>query len=122
MTPRIDTVNAEVFDHLLARYGALPTDPLPQRWLLLEAAHVVGQTRIGPHLRSHMAMLGLAWETGDRAEIGGQLFRLALVPLGHLLRRLPHGNSGRAHISAFQPMQPSSEILQVISQSRQKRL
>lgn len=122
MTPRTDTFSPEVFDHLLARYRAMPTDPLPQRWLLLEAAHVVGQMRIGPHLRSHTAMLGLAWETGDRAEVCGQLFRLALVPLGHLFGRLPLGNSGRSHISAFKPMQPSPDILQVISESRQNKL
>lgn len=122
MTSSAEAFGHGIFDNLLQRYRATPADQLPQRWRLLEAAHVVGQTRMGPHLQSHMAMLGLAWETGDRAEVGGQLFRLMLVPLGHLFGRLPLGNSGRSHISAFKPMQPSPEILQVISESRQKRL
>jgi hypothetical protein len=79
---------------------------------------VVGQTRLGSHLQVHGLMLALAWETRAAREVLGQIFRIALVPLGHLLGRLPLGNSGRANISAFQVMQPSPAILQVIVESR----
>ena len=120
MTSGADAFGPGIFDNLLARYRATPTDQLAQRWLLLEAAHVVGQTSISPHVQSHTAMLGLAWETGAWAEVGGQLFRLMLVPLGHLFGRLPLGNSGRSNISAFTPMQPSPDLLRVISESHQK--
>jgi hypothetical protein len=110
--------SAEVFAGLMQRFKETPATDLHQRWLLLEAAHVVGQTHLGSHWRVHGLMLALAWETRAAQEVLGQLFRLALIPLGHLLRRLPMGNSGRANISAFQAMQPSPEILRVIVESR----
>jgi len=85
-----------------------------QAWHLLEAMHVYGQTRLVPHAQTHGLMLGLAWRTRDLAEWGGQAMRLLLVPLGHLLGRLPLGNSGRAHISAFQPMAVAPELMATI--------
>lgn len=118
MISNADHYTPHVYDNLILRFRRTPADQLPQRWRLLEAAHVVGQTRLGPHLQVHGLMLALAWETRTAKEMLGQLFRIALVPLGHLLGRLPLGNSGRAHISAFQPMQPSTEILQTIAESR----
>jgi hypothetical protein len=109
---------AEVFARLVQRFKETPATDVHQRWLLLEAAHVVGQTRLGPHWQVHGLMLALAWQTRVPREMLGQLFRLALVPMGHLAGRLPMGNSGRANISAFQAMQPSPEILQVIVEAR----
>jgi hypothetical protein len=108
----------DVFEHLLLRSRQTPIEQRERRWHLLEAAHIVGQTRFGPHLKVHMAMLSLAWESKDFPEMAGQLFRIALVPLGHLIGRLPIGNPGRANVSAFKPMQPSAEILHTISESR----
>lgn len=67
-------------------------------------------------------MLLLAWEKRMPKEVLGQLFRLALVPLGYLLKRLPIGNSGRADISAFKAMAPSTEILQVIAAAKSVNL
>ena len=49
-------------------------------------------------------MLRFAIEIRDAREAWGQLFRLALVPVGHALRRLPVGNTGRSNVSAFVPM------------------
>jgi hypothetical protein len=105
----------DVYQRLVQRYRGVAPDQERQQWLLLEAAHVVGQTRFGPHLQVHCLMLSLAWEKRMPREVLGQLFRIALVPLGHLLKRLPSGNSGRADISAFRAMEPSTEIRQVIA-------
>ena len=113
--------SAEVFARLVQRCKETPVTDLHQRWLLLEAAHVLGQTRLSPHLQVHGFMLALAWETRAVREVLGQVFRLALVPLGHLLGRLPLGNSGRANISAFQVMQPSPDFLKVIDEARSPR-
>ena len=55
-------------------------------------------------------------ETRDLAELNGQLLRLLLVPLGHLLGRLPLGNTGRANISAFQPMAVTPKMWATIRQ------
>jgi hypothetical protein len=89
-----------------------------QRWLLLEAMHVVGQTRLVPHWISHWRMLAQARQDGDWAELFGQLMRLALVPLGHTLGRLPLGNPGRANVSAFAPMVVREDIARAIAQAR----
>ncbi|MDZ4127794.1 MAG: DUF3703 domain-containing protein [Hydrogenophaga sp.] len=36
------------------------------------------------------------------------------MPLGHLLGRLPLGNTGRSHVGAFRPMQVAPELLATI--------
>ncbi|UUZ66611.1 DUF3703 domain-containing protein (plasmid) [Polaromonas sp. P1-6] len=73
-------------------------------WDFLSAAHIVGQTDFLLHCRVHWTMLLFAVRSRDGAEVSGQLFRLGLVPLGHVLRRLPLGNMGRSNVSAFQSM------------------
>lgn len=89
-----------------------------QAWLYLEAAHVVGQLHIRPHLQTHSYMLGVAWRTLDWSEAAGQVLRLALVPLGHLSGRLPLGNSGRSTVSAFEPLPVRPELAGLIAQAR----
>lgn len=76
----------------------------------LERAHVLGQTRFGPHLRVHLAMLRAAWAMRDGREMRGQILRIALVPLGHLFGRLPLGNTGGTNVSAFAPMPIPPEL------------
>ena len=90
-----------------------------QAWLLLEAAHVVGQLRLWPHTLTHVQMLKLALRQRDALEATGQLMRLALVPLGHLSGRLPLGNPGRATVSAFAPLPVRRELQALIEQARQ---
>lgn len=114
----IKPYNEAVFDHLLDRFRRTPGEELCKRWLLLEAAHVVGQTRFLPHLRVHVLMLGVAWQTRDWPEAAGQIFRILLVPIGHLTGRLPLGNTGRSNISAFKTMTPNPEISQLISDAQ----
>ena len=93
-----------------------------QAWLALEAAHVVGQRHLKPHLKTHALMLGLAMRTRDWTEAAGQLFRLALVPLGHVTGRLPLGNPGRSTVSAFRPLPVRPELIALIKQARARRL
>jgi hypothetical protein len=71
---------------------------------LLERAHVLGQREFGRHLRVHFHMLRVAWAMRGADEIRGQLLRIALVPVGHLVGRLPIGNTGGSNVSAFKPM------------------
>lgn len=109
--------DATLYASLLARLGTLPPQAHHDRWLLLEAAHVVGQTRFGPHLETHWLMLGEAWHDRDAGEMAGQAFRLLLVPLGHLTGRLPIGNPGRANVSAFKPLPVRADIAEAIAQA-----
>jgi hypothetical protein len=74
---------------------------LSAAWAALERAHIVSQPALRPHLRVHCAMLDLAIAQGELGEAFGQITRLALAPLGHVLGRTPWGNSGRATVSKF---------------------
>lgn len=104
----------DTFERLHQAHLGVHRSDLAQAWHLLEAMHVLGQTRLVAHARTHVLMLALAWRTRDLAELNGQLLRLLLVPLGHLLGRLPLGNTGRANVGAFRPMPVAPELLATI--------
>lgn len=99
--------------------GAKVAGSTEQAWLYLEAAHVLGQLHLQPHLHTHILMLGLAWRTREWPEAAGQVLRLALVPLGHLSGRLPLGNPGRSTVSAFEPLPVRPELAELIAQAAQ---
>jgi hypothetical protein len=80
------------------------------RWTWLMAAHVVGQHEPGLHFDSHRRMLRLAGEAHDWSEVAGQLLRIALLPVGHLLHRIPRGNIGRATVGVTQAMEPPEPV------------
>lgn len=85
-------------------------EELESQWDYLMAAHVVGQHDPELHLDSHRRMLALARRNGDWREVVGQLARIALLPLGHLLRRIPPGNVGRATVGITQAMEPPAKV------------
>jgi hypothetical protein len=85
-----------------------------QALTLLERAHVLGQRDFALHWRVHVLMLRAAVALGDAREVGGQVMRLALTPIGHLLGRLPRGNTGRANVSAFAPMPVPPDLQQLL--------
>ena len=93
---------------------ALPALTLQQ----LERAHVLGQRDFMRHWQVHRLMLRVAWDLSDGREIRGQLLRLALVPLGHLFRRLPMGNTGRSNVSAFAPMDVPADLQRLLDDGR----
>lgn len=86
-------------------------------WRALERAHILSQPFLVQHLASHWHMLGFAVALRDWREAAGQLFRLALVPLGSLTGRLPVGNTGRVRVSAFRPMPMPSDLAALLSSS-----
>lgn len=100
---------------LLAQQATLSN--LEQRWQLLSAAHVAGQYVFRLHWLTHVAMWRCAASHGDYREVAGQTMRLALTLLGHLTQRLPHGNPGRATVSAFKPMEVTPELQNLISKA-----
>lgn len=73
---------------------------LEAAWAALEAAHIVGQRHTGLHIRSHVEMLRLASQVGDRREIVGQIARIAGAAIATWVW-VPDGNTGRASMSAF---------------------
>lgn len=116
MVTRIEPRETRPFDR--ATYAALLQAAMRQTetetaWRYLQAAHIVGQLAFKPHLETHARMLTLACRTHDWGEAAGQLFRLILVPLGHVTGRLPLGNPGRATVNAFTPL-PIPPALQAL--------
>jgi hypothetical protein len=109
----------EAFEKAIASArGLLAAGDARAAFAQLERAHVLGQTRFGPHLRVHLGMLRAGWQLRDGPEVLGQLMRLALVPVGHLTGRLPIGNTGGANVSAFTPMPIAPELQRLIDEGR----
>ena len=75
----------------------------------LERAQILTQRRPWLHARSHWLMLRAGWQQGDLREVLGQMLR---IPAALLFSRIwvPVGNTGRARVSAFQPMPISEEL------------
>ena len=112
--------NRLVFEQLVANFENSADQTPELRWRWLMAAHIVGQLYIGLHWRNHVAMLGFALRNRDYPEVAGQLLRLVLVPLGHLLGKLPAGNIGRATVNAFHPMPLDPSMQRLISDTRKQ--
>ena len=86
--------------------------PLDAQWQWLMAAHVVAQCDVALHFDSHRRMLELARRTRDWGEAAGQLLRIVLLPLGHVMWRIrtPNGNIGRASAPVARAMQPPEPV------------
>lgn len=111
-------IRRDTYRRLIDGFHASAGAPAEQRWLWLMAAHVVGQAQLRLHAASHGTMLGFALQQRDGREALGQLLRLALVPLGHALGRLPAGNVGRATVGAFRPMVPPPPVRALVDGAR----
>ena len=90
----------------------------PKSLLLISTVCIVGQRFFRLHVDSHLLMLQLAWQTRDWSEAVGQVFRLGLVPFGHLLGRLPAGNPGTADVSAFSTQEITPCLRDLIAKAR----
>ena len=71
-----------------------------EEWRHLQRAHVLSQPMAGPHVRTHVAMLGSAFRRRDGHEFAGQLFRLVVAAPGSWSGRYPVGNTGGSDVSA----------------------
>ena len=87
-------------------------------WRAHELGHVVAQPYLGLHLRSHAAMLGLAWRTRNAAEVLAQIVRLTLAPVGHALRRTPPQNVGTGRFGVMEHGTWPSELDPITFQRR----
>jgi hypothetical protein len=83
-------------------------------WLALERAHVIGQRDAVLHLRSHWWMLRCGVKTRDAREVVGQIVRLVLAAPGSIFGKAPPGNTGRARVGLFQPMEISPELRELL--------
>ncbi|MBZ9665685.1 DUF3703 domain-containing protein [Pseudomonas sp. LMG 31766] len=79
----------------------------------LERAHILTQRRPWLHARSHCLMLRAGWQQGDVREVLGQMPRILAALLFSRIW-VPIGNTGRARVSAFQPMPISKELRRLL--------
>jgi hypothetical protein len=86
-------------------------------WLLLEDAHVLSQPWAWPHIRVHAAMLVAGWRARDSREVRGQLLRLMVGGPASAIRRYPTGNTGRARVSAIQPMPMRADLAEMLARA-----
>jgi Protein of unknown function (DUF3703) len=115
VTMQLETAYA----HELATYWqARANDDQTRAWCHLERAHILGQLRIGLHVDSHLHMLGYAVQLRQPREVLGQVFRLILAPLGNATGRLPRGNVGRSHVSAFVKMDIPDDLKPIVAVAR----
>jgi hypothetical protein len=83
----------------------------------LERAHILGQFSSRLHVRSHVGMLGIAWQRSDVREIAGQLTRVVAAALFSRLW-VPVGNTGGANVSATRPMPVPHDLQAILDADR----
>lgn len=82
-------------------------------YVWLERAHILTQRQPWLHARSHWLMLRAGMQAGDGREVLGQLPRILAALLFSRIW-VPLGNTGRARVSAFQPMPLSDELRRLL--------
>jgi hypothetical protein len=88
-------------------------------WHLLEDAHVLSQPWVWPHVRVHGSMLVTGWKARDVREVRGQLLRLLAGGPASAVGRYPVGNTGRARVSAIQPMPVRPDLAEILTKAGQ---
>ena len=88
-------------------------------WQLLEDAHVLSQPWVWPHVRVHGHMLVTGWKARDVREVRGQLLRLLAGGPASAVGRYPVGNTGRARVSAIQPMPVRPDLAEILTKAGQ---
>lgn len=81
----------------------------------LERAHILGQPWVGAHTWSHWMMLRVGVALRDWREVAGQVLRLAFGGLLSIVGWLPMGNTGRARVSAIAPMEPPTDLADLLA-------
>jgi hypothetical protein len=101
---RRDVLRAAWSDERALARAARVRGDVAGEWQHLERAHILSQPMAGPHVRTHLAMLGHGIRRRDRREVLGQIVRLVVAAPGSWTERYPVGNTGGANVSALEPM------------------
>jgi uncharacterized protein DUF3703 len=89
----------------------------PAEWSHYERAHILSQPMAGPHVCTHLAMLGFAVRHGQPRELVGQLLRIIVAAPGSWTGRYPTGNTGGSDVSALRPMPIPDDLQPVLGGS-----
>jgi Protein of unknown function (DUF3703) len=102
--PQRAVLRAAWADERAAARAARARGEVAGEWHHLERAHILSQPMAGPHVRTHLDMLGHGLRRRDRREVLGQIVRLVVAAPGSWTERYPVGNTGGANVSALEPM------------------
>jgi hypothetical protein len=92
----------------------LQSGRLDQATRHLERAHVLGQSCVVPHVRSHWLMLRVGMRRGAASEVWGQAVRIVLGAFGSAIGVVPVGNTGGTDISMFKRLPIAPDIAQLL--------
>jgi len=106
--------NKFISDEYQKFYIASELGDIEQSWGHLQRIHIVAQSNLFGHLKSHVSMLVYAIKIGNIKEIFGQLLRLILAPIGHFSGRTPTGNRGTSDVSPFLKEPISNDIKELL--------
>ena len=81
----------------------------------LERAHILGQTYIIPHTKSHWWMLKVGCKTGNFREVFGQITRIVASIIFSRIW-VPLGNTGGANVSPIKPMKIPRDLQSFLDQ------
>jgi hypothetical protein len=117
-----DSRASQIYFHrqLVQAKLAFAAGHLDRSFVLLQQAQIAGQLVLGPHFIAHLWMLRVAIARSDWGEIRRQAIRIALVPVAHLLGRLPTGNPGNASVNAVKPAPALMSIRPVLEEQHEK--
>jgi membrane-associated phospholipid phosphatase len=87
---------------------------------LLQQAHIAGHLLLGPHFVAHLWMLRVAIARSDWAEIREQGIRIAVVPVVHLLGRLPACSPESASPNTVKPAPESTGIRPILKEHHEQ--
>src|SRR5829696_10346535 len=79
---RRDMLRTAWSDERAAARAARARGDVAAEWHHLERAHILSQPMAGPHVRTHLAMLGHGIRRRDPHEIAGQVVRLFFAAPG----------------------------------------
>lgn len=104
----------EVYEQEVERADqALRREDFETAFRHLERAHVLAQRMTSRHTFIHWRMLVAGLRRGDMREVVGQVPRMVASILFSRLW-VPRGNSGRARVSALQPMPVPDDLQHLV--------
>jgi hypothetical protein len=80
----------------------------------LERAHILGQSYIIPHTKSHWWMLKVGFKKHNIREIFGQITRIIASVLFSKIW-VPAGNTGGANVNPLKPMPIPEDLKKILS-------
>lgn len=103
------------FDHEILRGRELiASGDLERAFHHLERAHVIGQSFVGAHSKSHWLMLTLEIRRRRFSAAFGQAVRLVLGAIGSAMGVVPIGNTGGSNISMFKRLPIAPDLQEII--------